>query len=1447
MKTFYLTILAVLLCLSSNAQVYQEEFEAYTVETNGSDLGFSGYGSEVSEVRIGTNSSQVLFTSNESGADHALRSPFFSVMENESYTITFDISVTNTVYVVRIRTEDEAGNITTMPVADVELTISNGNSTIGNASRIENVTSNIFGSTTAAFTVPTGGKKAQFQVYQFGSNSISLDNISAHINIPDLVYQEKFESYTSGTTGGAIGFNDFSNGSSQVAAGSNGTQVLLASNFIGGDHFLRSPIFPVEENESYQLTLDISLTNTVYFIRIRTEDDAGNNTLMEETDVVLTTTNGNINPTRAARIENVTPNTFGTSTATFTVPAGATKAQFQIYQFGVNSFMLDNIEVEKVEITPPAFWSSEAEEGILSGDANVGSGCDNASAQAFIRLFNDNQNRITFGNINLAEAGSYELSVDYFYNSGLSYLEFYVNDIFIKESVFLPSPWCFQDVAGTAKIHLPLQKGTNVITIAAVQGKSSPLLDRLELSELPVSDWFAEAESGTLKGNAVVVSTCATASEGAFVKIDRAIGNGLLFDHVNVPVDGYYKIGVAYYGQGQDRSLDILVNDIPVRLSSVESANFCFEGAASYATINAQLQAGKNSIEFRPIGNDINTPLIDWVEVYTFNPPIANVSLTKQRLEPGETIDIIVSTDDIPVQKAETFSLNITGISPSEYSLSKSTITIQAGKTEGVVQFTPSLNSGEKEITLTVSNNSEDVIINTAAVNAQLTNIPQTIYVSSSEGDDGNDGFSSSTPLRSLARVSELGQISGDQILFKAGDVFFGRLVISANGTADTPMLISSYGSGEKPVLDGSVAADNKGSFLETVLIANKSHIEMAGLHIRNPRSATRNGVPDTHGYGIFLLNDGNGIMENLVFRNLTITDVFSVTDINQVLFNDIQVTGIFAETTNSNPGSVKYMKDLLVEDCYFSKIGKIGFWARRRFASTETIDRETIKNRDIVFRNNTVFENGGSGIVLSNAYNALVESNRFEFTGSKLIPDKMIGRGSGAWFFSCTNVIAQHNISRSVRGSGDSYGMHIDYGNKNVLFQYNYSEDSEGGFVEILGDNINSIWRYNISVNDGLRDNKGNTLWISDFAGNQDITSSENYIYNNSVYVGNGYTPDIDINSNDAYIYNNIFKTENNSKIGEFLLLNTNGGPLDISNNLFFGDINDGFIQKDASALEADPKYIEPGKLEADGYQLFKNSPAVKAGEERPHPAFPAAGTGIFSHISEVPTTDFFGNLLVDDLGVPIIPIGAYSGKGFKVDNLEGYAVCDDNSSGVLQWLVINPNPFAVEFNWTHQDAPQSGVIIAAPGNNYFTTVDVAGVDKERILLEWMTEQGEVESKQVKNTDCYTVVAVQEAAGVDQNKLRSNNTSALKILFPNPVNNRGILNLLLSSTNEEEVNIQLVDLSGKVLYSKRRNVIPGDTLIQLDLSKVIIPAQMVLARIQMNNQTLSKKILIVD
>jgi len=100
-----------------------------------------------------------------------------------------------------------------------------------------------------------------------------------------------------------------------------------------------------------------------------------------------------------------------------------------------------------------------------------------------------------------------------------------------------------------------------------------------------------------------------------------------------------------------------------------------------------------------------------------------------------------------------------------------------------------------------------------------------------------------------------------------------------------------------------------------------------------------------------------------------------------------------------------------------------------------------------------------------------------------------MIGRGSAVWNWNSVNTIIQRNKAIGIRGILDSHGIHVDHKNINTFIQYNYMEDCEGGFVEILGGNETAVYRFNISVNDGWRDNpnwrnSNHTIWLNDKIG---------------------------------------------------------------------------------------------------------------------------------------------------------------------------------------------------------------------------------------------------------------------------------------------------------------------------------------------------------------------------
>lgn len=75
-----------------------------------------------------------------------------------------------------------------------------------------------------------------------------------------------------------------------------------------------------------------------------------------------------------------------------------------------------------------------------------------------------------------------------------------------------------------------------------------------------------------------------------------------------------------------------------------------------------------------------------------------------------------------------------------------------------------------------------------------------TYYVSSSKGDDSNDGTSESKPFKTLEKINKLTLKPGDQVLLEKGSVFNDQyLHLKGSGSAEAPIKVSTYGEGNRP------------------------------------------------------------------------------------------------------------------------------------------------------------------------------------------------------------------------------------------------------------------------------------------------------------------------------------------------------------------------------------------------------------------------------------------------------------------------------------------------------------------------------------------------------------------------------------------------------------------------------------------------------------------------
>ena len=668
----------------------------------------------------------------------------------------------------------------------------------------------------------------------------------------------------------------------------------------------------------------------------------------------------------------------------------------------------------------------------------------------------------------------------------------------------------------------------------------------------------------------------------------------------------------------------------------------------------------------------------------------------------------------------------------------------------------------------------------------------QSYYVSSSEGNDQNDGLSVQSPFQTIEKLNSMLFNMGDSIFFKSGDYWEGMFWLNGSGSFSEPIVVDVYGGDIRPIINGF-------GYQASILIFNDQHIEINGLEIFNSSYHMVTSEPSTiseqtptlfadgpnitwpNVYSACELGDGNnGAMQTFVinvtnlpqeggnyrvvktvangnyyfapsqalslgFNSFSVNAVdfdrevkfqFSSGDIefdaialndeviygsdivkklsgfggvenswgsgknirfgikvvasnknlenisfNNLYIHDIYPTpnmaqnihlgyGIKLETQSDTiSGLLNTISNVKVTNSTITETGHYGLWIK----SLGLNGIDSVKNNQILVKNCIFEHTGGSGFVPNKSKNVLVQDCIFNHTGSS-IDERMWKRGSGMWPFDCKNVVAQNNKFMNAHGPMDSYGSHIDYGNENVVFQYNYSYNNEGGFAEILGDNINCGYRYNISVNDGYRedpngtpwDKKGKIFWISNFCGQNPIRCPNvgTFIYNNTVFVNDSLNPEIyfwpDIG--DVHIYNNLIAV---SQEGEIIptLLENDYNQFYISHNLFYDssriDLDSDF---ENNAMYLDPMFINSeflGENSPEVYQIQNISPAVGSG-------FLINGSNdTTNYLENNGGLDYFGNSVSHDFPSNI---GAFNGTSvtnileIKDDDVKIYPSVTDN-----------------------------------------------------------------------------------------------------------------------------------------------------------------------------------------
>ncbi len=370
-------------------------------------------------------------------------------------------------------------------------------------------------------------------------------------------------------------------------------------------------------------------------------------------------------------------------------------------------------------------------------------------------------------------------------------------------------------------------------------------------------------------------------------------------------------------------------------------------------------------------------------------------------------------------------------------------------------------------------------------------NQTNTYYIDASNGNDKHRGTSPEKAWKTLEKTRHLSLKAGDRILLKRGETFVGELFVSGQGEKENPIVIDAYGTGEKPCIQG------KDTSLFAVCLFNSEYIELKNLEVVNHGSKR---LPKRTGVKVHLKDFGTA--RNTLLQGLDIHDVNG-----SLVKKEGGGSGIWI--VNEGDSVPSAFDGLTIEDCTVKRCERnamiwSGYWRRDRWNP----------NKNVVVRRNLIEEVPGDGIVPIGCDSAIIEYNIMRNCPDLLPPGEA---AAGIWPWSCDNTIIRFNEAAQHKAPWDAQGYDSDYNCRNTCIEYNYSHDNDGGFLLICSDggskmpynigNQNSVIRYNISINDGLRQRATHTGYFSPaihIAG----PATQSLIYRNIIHLNEKQQP---------------------------------------------------------------------------------------------------------------------------------------------------------------------------------------------------------------------------------------------------------------------------------------------------------------------------------------------------
>ena len=273
------------------------------------------------------------------------------------------------------------------------------------------------------------------------------------------------------------------------------------------------------------------------------------------------------------------------------------------------------------------------------------------------------------------------------------------------------------------------------------------------------------------------------------------------------------------------------------------------------------------------------------------------------------------------------------------------------------------------------------------------------IYVSSSTGDDSNDGLSEETPVKTLAKAASLMRNGyPDHMLLKCGDVWdgvgakLGAYYRFFSGRSESePAVLSYYGTGARPVIrfgsDGGSFIDHNGQ--------QRSYFAIIGLDFHGYRMD-----PDDSGFDRNVISNppalrfvgggSNILVEDCRFRFAEIVVQsyggyeYKDFQLRRCIVVDAYARGTTDYSTNIRPSGIyaSGVDGLLIEECVFDRNG----W-NERFEDAKA----NMYNHNMYLQYNNV----GNGVAVRGNIVARASSHGIQGRPGGLYEDNLIVQNS--------------------------------------------------------------------------------------------------------------------------------------------------------------------------------------------------------------------------------------------------------------------------------------------------------------------------------------------------------------------------------------------------------------------------------------------------------------------